>query len=329
MNVQNRTEGKHLAVPMKDVDGRPTIAVIVKYTFRATPSGRLELDEDGAEPRPIDVAYGEDPAKSSIRYPSDLFDRKPGTDVVLLGRAYARAGATSTDVTLRVGTVDKTVRAYGLRAWQRGTFGGVKPGPALPIREPVPLVYELAWGGLDLSDPNKPVAEPRNHVGRGIARDPAKLVDQPASQLELGGKSDVPASFGAIHRHWQPRAAFAGTYDDAWQKTRMPLLPRDFDPRFNVCVPHDQWIVAPLRGGEPVLVLGATEDGQWRFDLPSVAVAFTSLIRGERRTHATHLDTVLVDAERRSIELTWRAVVPAPDKLEHIDEIRIREDGRS
>lgn len=328
MNVTNRTDGKHLALPMKDRDGRQRLVVIVKYTYRSTPRGALERDDDGPEPHPVDVPNGDDPAKSSIKVPSDVFDFKPGTDVVLVGDAHPRAGATHADVALRMGPIAKTVRAHGLRVWQRGMLGGLVPGPAMPLRAPVPIVYELAWGGLDLSAPDKPIGEPRNYVGRGVTRDPAKLVNQPAAQLELpskpvGERGNVPASFGAIHRHWQPRVAFGGTYDEAWTETRMPLLPADFDARFNVCVPHDQWSPTPLAADEPIELAGATEDGLWRVQLPRDAPRFSSIVAGERRTHATHLDTVLIDARERRVELTWRVSIPAPAKLELIDEVRI------
>lgn len=325
MNVQNRTDGKHLALPMKDRDGNGRLVVIAKYTYRATARGALERDTDGADPHPIDIPNGDDPAKSSIKIPSDVFEHKPGTDVLLVADAHPRAqsGATHVDVSLRMGPIQKTVRAHGLRVWQRGMLSGVTPGPALALREPVPIIYELAWGGVDVSNPEKPLAEPRNHLGRGIARDPGKLVGQAASQLELPEKANVPASFGAIHRHWAPRAGFAGTYDRAWMDTRMPLLPLDFDARFNVCVPHDQWSAVPLAGDEPIEILNATEGGAWRIQLPRESPAFSSIIAGERRTHATHLDTVVIDARERRIELTWRVSILSPPKLEMIDEVRI------
>lgn len=328
MNVINRTDGKHLALPMKDRDGASRLVVIVKYTYRATPRGKIERDDDGAAPRAVDVPNGRDLATSSVRLPSDVFDVKPGTDVVLVGDAHPRPGSAYSDVTLRVGPIAKTVRAHGLRVWRRGMLGGIVPGPAMPLRAPVPLVYELAWGGLDASTPDKPLGEPRNYVGRGIARDPKVLVDQPAAQLELpsrpiGERGNVPASFGAIHRHWQPRASFAGTYDERWAEARMPLLPADFDPRFHVCVPHDQWSPSPLSPSEPIEVSGATEDGLWLVRLPDEAPRFSSVIGGARRAHATHLDTVLVDARDRRVELTWRASIPAPPKLELIDEVRV------
>jgi hypothetical protein len=330
VNVQNRTDGKHLAIPMKDRDGNGRLVVIVKYTYRVTARGALERDDDGIAPHAIDVPNGDDPATSSIKIPSDLFEHKPGTDVVLTADAHPRAqsGADHVDVSLRMGPIAKTVRAFGLRVWQRSMMGGVTPGPALQLREPLPIVYELAWGGVDVSNPEKPLSEPRNLLGRGITREPGKLVGQAASQLELVDKANVPASFGAVHRHWAPRAAFAGTYDQAWMDTRMPLLPLDFDPRFNVSVPHDQWSPTPLVGDEPIEITNATEDGVWRVQLPREAPAFSSIIAGERRTHPTHLDTVVIDARERRLELTWRVSIVAPPKLERIDEIRIQP-GRS
>jgi hypothetical protein len=329
VNVVNRTDGKHLALPIKDRDGKGRLLVVVKYTYRVSPRGVVERDDDGPEPYAIDVPNGEDPATSSIKVPSDVFEFKPGTDVVLVADAHPRPGAPHAEVTLRVGPVAKAIRAYGLRVWQRGMLGGVVPGPAMPLRAPLPIVYELAWGGLDLSNPEKPLAEPKNHVGRGVTREPAKLVNQAAAQLELVGKplgerGNVPASFGPIHRHWEPRASFAGTYDKAWSETRMPLLPGDFDPRFNVCVPHDQWSPTPLSPDTLIEVVGATEDDLFRVQLPREAPAFSSLARGERKGHATHLDTVLVDTRERRVELTWRASVPMPPKLELLDEVRIQ-----
>jgi hypothetical protein len=324
VNVANRTHGKHLALPMKDKDGGDRVVVVLKSTWRVSPKSAIERDGAGPEPYAIDLPHGDDPAKSSLKRASDAFDFKPGTDVVLVGHAHARPGATFADVVLRMGPVDKTVRAHGLRVWQRSMLGGLKPGPALPLKAPVPLIYELAWGGVDVSKPDKPVGEPRNYLGRGVGA----RVDEQAPQLELarqpiGERGNVPAAFGPIHRHWQPRAAFAGTYDKAWSETRMPLLPADFDHRFHVSVPHDQWSPTPLVGDEPIEVLGATADGEFRARLPRFQPAFSSLVNGERRRHATHLDTVVIDTDARTIELTWRASVPAPSKRELLEEIRI------
>lgn len=330
--IVNTSRGRHLAVPMKDKDGRGLFVVILKYTFTVDRWGRIALaEDDAAEPYPVDVCHGDDPAASSIKKPSDLADAKPGTDVILIGHAHApHAQATHVDVRLSMGPIRKTVRAHGLRVFQRAALGGVTAGPARPIRGPIPLVYERTWGGVDTSDPERPVAEPRNHVGRGVARDPKRLVDTEAPELEdpanpVGSRTVAPACFGAIHRHWQPRASFAGTYDDRWTETRLPLLPEDFDPRYHVTVPPDQWSPVPLRGNEPIEVLGATPEGEWRFELPRLAPAFRSTIGGVQTEHRTHLDTVLIDADQERVELTFRAAIPTPRKLELLERVAIHE----
>jgi hypothetical protein len=333
VEVDLPSHATHTSLPIKDKEGRAFLVTIVKYTFGVGPSGNIWPYRLLSTIEMADTYHDEDPATASIRRPSQLFDSKPGTDVVLLAHAHAPpndASATHVDVSLRVGRIAKTVRAYGLRVWQWGAFGGLKPGPARPIREPVPLIYELAWGGMDLSDERKPVGEPRNYAGRGVAREPKTLVDQPAAQLEdpahpIDGRNNRPAAFNPIHRHWQPRVQFAGTYDQAWRDTRMPLLPVDFDQRHHICVPHDQWSEVPLRSDEPFEIVGATPEGVWRFQLPRIALGFTSYV-GERATsHRTHLDTVLIDADLHTVELTWRAAVPLPRKYELLERVVVSE----
>ncbi len=326
------TEGASIAVPVKDKAGRSLLAVILRYEFHVDDNGVVSLAEDPEPPLLVDECHGEDPSKSSIKRPSQLFEEKPGTDVILVGHAHAPLGKSPehVDVRLSMGPIDKTVRAYGLRAWQRKLGGALRPGPARPIREPVPLRYELAWGGCDFTDPTELISEPRNLVGRGIARDPKTLVDEPAAQLEypdhpLGRGENLPACFGALHRHWEPRCRFAGTYDQAWMDRKMPLLPDDFDPRFHVAVPDDQWCATPLRGDEPVEIRGATPEGVWRFRLPRVSPGFSSFVGSQRSEHRTHLDSVLIDADARTVELTWRVSIPLPRKYEMLDAVTIFE----
>jgi hypothetical protein len=332
--VRSDIRGRSLDFPMKDKHGREYLIVAVKYVFVVDALGRVEIDEKGVDPYLADVCWGDDPATSSIKKPSDLFDYKPGTDVILVGHAIPPPNRppSHVDVSLRVGPIAKTVRAHGLRVWQSSAMGGLTPGPALPMREPVPLTYELAWGGFDISDPEKaPVGEPRNYLGRGVVRDWKRLVDQPAALLEdpsnpIGGKKNVPWCFGALHRHWQPRVSFVGTYDSAWMETKMPLPPDDFDPKFNVCVTHDQWSQAPLRGDESVEVVGARQEGPWRFQLPRIALGFSSTMAGRGdEQHRAHLDTFLVDADAGRVELTWRTQIPMPRKYEMVEDVRVFE----
>ncbi|MEZ4447373.1 MAG: DUF2169 domain-containing protein [Polyangiaceae bacterium] len=328
--LDDGTRGVSVAVPMKDKHGRDHVVAILTYRFMVDPAGRVELAGNDEPPRLVDEPTGPDVALSSIRRPSMLYDYKPGTDVVLAGHAYAAPRSNQVDVSLRMGPIDKTVRAYGTRVWQSKTMGGMQAGPARPIVDPIPLVWELAWGGYDDSDPSAIVADERNYLGRGVARDPASLIGKPAAQLEdpdhpIGGFGAAPASFGPLHRHWQPRASFVGTYDALWQETKMPLLPDDFDDRFHVAVTHDQWSPRPLRGDEPIEIVGATPEGRWRFQLPRINPGFSSFTREGREEHRTHLDSVVIDADTGCVELTWRAKVRMPRKLQMLDQIVVFE----
>jgi len=332
MNVSNTTDGKCETVIVADKEGRQFVVPILKYTFEIAVDGSAKLAEKQSDIDLVDTYYGDDPATSSIRRPSQLFDQKPGTDVVLIAEAHPPAAreVKQMDVMLHMGPIRKIVRVHGLRVWQPGAFGGLTAGPAMPIHKPIALTYELAWGGQDLSHPEKPMGEPRNYAGRGVCHDPKSLIGKPAAQLEdpehpIGSHGVKPAAFGAIHRHWQPRVSYAGMYDQAWQDARMPLLPVDFDNRFHVCVPQDQWSPTPLRSDERIEVLGVTPEGVFFCQLPRIAPGFSSVTLGKRADHRTHLDTVLINAVERKVELTWRAAIPMPRKLEMLESIRIVE----
>jgi hypothetical protein len=140
----------------------------------------------------------------------------------------------------------------------------------------------------------------------------------------VGGSE--PAGFGPIARQWEPRRSLYGTRDASWQRSRQPVPPKDFDPRYNCAGHPDLWSETPLRGDEPIEILGATPEGAWRFRLPYYAPAFHVTIDGEEETYDTHLDTILIDIEdtdERIVELSWRCCVRLPHKSERLEKIII------
>lgn len=326
--VESNLPGAHLAVPMKDLDGAPLLVILYKHAFRVSRGGVPSFDEETPpEPCLADECWEDDPATSSIKRPSDLAPFKPGTDVLLVGHAHPGRDPF-VDVSLRMGPIQKAVRAHGLRVLQAGSFGGLSAGPARPLREPLPLRWELAQGGIDRADPDRPAQDPKNPLGRGFTKTPKSLVGQPAPQLEdpahpFGSHHAEPANFGAIHRHWQPRVGFAGTYDQEWMDTRMPLLPLDFDDRYHVTVRPDQWSPRPLLGDEPIEVLNATADGRWNATLPRVTPRFRACTDGVWQDLPTHLDTILLEPDRRRVELTFRASLVLPPKWERVQAAEI------
>jgi hypothetical protein len=267
---------------------------------------------------------------SSLRYPSDLVPEKPGTDVLLLGTARPPADRTVTSIDVRLhvaherNPIQKTVRVCGPRVY-RAALTGVTPGAPARLA-PTPLVWELAYGGTDTSDPRDPLVEAQNPIGTGVARAPLALAGKAAPALEDPDRPlAAPACFGPIPAHWAPRAMYGGTYDERWTRERAPLPPVDRSPRFYSYAPAGQWSPEPLLGDEPVEILGVTPSGRWLFRLPRYAPVFSCVVRGAVRSCATHLDTLLVDADLGRVELTYRTSVVVPRKVQAIDRVIVVE----
>jgi hypothetical protein len=87
--------------PMDDRSGRDVMVVIAKLTYAVSPAGNVSLAVPPSPIRAADVPSSDRP-NASIRYPSDLVEEKPGTDVVLLGTAYPPRGREVTEQIVNV-----------------------------------------------------------------------------------------------------------------------------------------------------------------------------------------------------------------------------------
>jgi hypothetical protein len=183
----------------------------------------------------------------------------------------------------------------------------------------MPLIYERAFGGWDRSHPDaeKHSFELRNPVGTGFRAKKGKFekrirlpnLEDPRRPLKRYRDKPPPAGFGFISPHWQPRASLAGTYDEAWTKERMPLLPGDFDRRFFNAAPSDQTAPGFLKGDEPVVILNASPSGRISFSLPGVLPPQCRVeLQGRPDQHLpTQLDTVIINTDENLLFLIWRA----------------------
>jgi hypothetical protein len=232
------------------------------------------------------------------------------------------------DVGFRVGDLSKRLRVTGERFWINGSPS--KPRPFTKM----PLVYERAYGGYDRAslETATPRWEPRNPVGAGYARSVDSAGGQRLPNVEypnqlISGVRDrpPPAGLGPIASHWHPRAAFAGTYDEAWQADRFPLLPDDFDDRHYQCVPSDQQTQAFLSGGEMVDLLNLAPAGLMRFQLPRLFLGFETLFaNGERQLHdRPKLHTVIIEPDQARVSLVWHTALPCHPKVLKLKQTRI------
>ncbi|MBW2738070.1 MAG: DUF2169 domain-containing protein [Deltaproteobacteria bacterium] len=330
--IENKTPFAFEPLFLTDEEGRPLFVPIVKATYHIQKETRLSLAEKQV-PVTFDGEYWGDPEKSSYKYEPETAFIKPATDIVLIGHAYApKPGVTKVDVSLRVGPMQKVVRVIGDRYWVK-SFGITSMTMPRPF-ERIPLIYERAFGGWDRSHPNpdKHTFEPRNPVGTGFRGKKGKFeegirlpnLEDPQYPLKSFKNTPPPAGFGFTSPHWQPRAGFAGTYDNAWTKQRMPLLPTDFDRRFFNAAPQDQVAPGLLKGDVLIEVINASPSGKISFNLPGMPPPQCRVqVRGQKdHLLKTRLDTVIINTDENLLFLIWRtnmALMTGPQDVVSIE----------
>jgi hypothetical protein len=325
LQLDNQTPFYAVLSVLPNREGVDTLYVIIKATLALRPKLALAPVQV-----PVTLAdeYHTDPADSSPKHVSELHVGKPGTDVLLVGRAWAPEGhaVPQTWVRLSVAERQKTIRVLGDRSWgSDGTPTAPEPFEAMP------LVWERAFGGVQpFSD--RMLAEERNPVGVGFAgtRSAAELVghpvpnlEDPATRLERLGQLCAPACLAPSAPHWLPRRSFAGTYDERWQRTRAPYLPTDFDPRFLMCGATEMVFDRYLQGNEPVELRGATPDGPISFTLPMAHLEVAVKIGGASERPPANLETILFEPDENRVCLTWRAGLPCDRTVLKVEKVTV------
>ena len=294
----------------RDKQGAHTWLAAVKATFDIGTNGKLTLSDEQPPPL-LEPEYRGDPATTSLRLDSDLLAPKPATDVLVDAYAHAPRGKAepTVPVTLRIGALEKTLLVHGTRVYYSGAVGlaASKPRPFVSR----PIHYEWAFGGADTShpDPQKHRMDARNPVGRGFAMDTRRWEGQEAHAVEYphGSPGKVgPAGFGPIASFWSPRLARAGTYDAAWEKSKKPLLPDDYDDRYALSSPDDQRLSQPLRGGETVGIVNMTPRGFLAFELPQIVPTFRTRFGRRSENHRATLVTLAIGVEEMKLSLVWQ-----------------------
>lgn len=328
LQFENTTGFAGMFFVMPNADGIDSAYVVVKGTFAL---GRgLTRAETQVPPVLASLYYG-DPATSSIRLASDISLMKPGTDVVVHGFAHAPNGVPTwqSDVSVTVGTLTKRLRVFGDRVWDTSQLAGSIAWVA-PF-ERMPLVWERAYGGTDSTDRGLE-SDARNPAGVGFRAKrssrplngmPLPNIEDPAALITSPGDSPAPSCFASVAPHWQPRLSYAGTYDDAWQQSRAPYLPKDFDARFFQVAAPGLCFPSFLQGGEPVELRGMTPSGLLSFHLPSIRVQATFVIDGAAHPSQAVMDGLLIEPEESRFSIVWRATQTCDKKVLQLNEIRV------
>jgi hypothetical protein len=331
LQINNHTPLQCFLGVFANLDGVDCVYGVVKATFAIRPVG-VELAPEQVPIILADEYYG-DPQTSSLKTASEITLLKPSTDVILQGHAYAPGGrAKQVDVTLKVGTLEKTIRVFGNRVWRSGLLRYKISEPE--TFERIPLKYEYAFGGFDPEPRNKTKVdyEPRNLVGKGLVPRESRLsvtgvplpnLEDPKHLIRRPKHRPAPACFGPICAHWAPRKFYTGTYDEEWAKKRAPYLPADFEPRFFQSAPPDLVSTKYLKGGEWVEIIGASPSGRLRFALPMCSLELIFHLDGKEHSQIPKLDTIVFQPDLGRFWMIWRACQVVDKKLLRLRELEI------
>lgn len=335
-SVENTTLFAMELLFLADEEARPLLVPLVQATYTIVAGRGLELASEQPGPSLTGERWGKDAATSGFRIEPAYAFMKPATDVVLVGHAQdVRRRVAELDVVFRVGPVSKILRVMGDRVWVRsaGAITATKPAPF----ERIPLCYERAFGGWDRTDrdPARHTFEPRNPVGMGFRAPGSHFeegvhlpnIEAPNELIQRYAQVVTPTGVGFISPDWQPRAALAGTYDAAWSKERMPLLPKDFDRRFFNAASAGLIASGYLAGDEAVLIENATPLGRLAFRLPGVRApqCRVELARGGDAKVELRLDTVIVDTDSDRVQMQYRGHLALRDGPHDVRTVALEE----
>lgn len=325
LQLKNTTPFAANMLLLPDEQGVDSLYLTVKASFVIGSQWTLKEKQD--PPQGADVYWGE-PETSSLKYASDCHLGKPATDIVMLGEACTadQRKVRQLDVKLSVGSQGKTVRVFGDRTWQHGGISDPQPFSTMP------LIYERAYGGSVEADGKVVDADPRNPVGVGFSggRKPSAMegqrlpnLEDPRNLIRSVDDRPEPACFGFRAPGWQPRAAFAGTYDQQWQQSRAPYVPEDYSSRFCNAAHPDLIYGRFLQGGEPVVITNMHPEGTLKFNLPYLKLA--ARVEGPEGCSATefNLETLILEPNQLHASMVWKAKVRCAKKALSIKQVSL------
>jgi hypothetical protein len=315
----------------RDEQGHEVWLIAIKASFEIDPDGKQRLLK---EQTPINLAPLHAADANELLDDTDFNLEKKHTDILVEGHVYApgRRPGTESTARIKVGDVDKTLNVIGDRVFVPGAVSA-RLSRAEPFTK-MPITWRRTYGGTDM-EASKPDWDQRNPVGTGFAASPQRLVSKTGPNFEYPDapyrdhRSGKPAGFGPVARHWQPRMKHGGTYGEEWQRTRDPLLPRDFNRLYYQCAPEDQQTKTPLMGYEVARLGNFTQDGFWEFLLPRVTFNITTQFynRPDRKNNEPVIHTVRIKPDLRQFSITWMSTLSVPYDEERLkgSYVRIRE----
>lgn len=299
-------------IPGLSPRGIPELTVLSKMTYALRQEQRAELMSSSIPFCEKETWIGgNDPVRNPPRSESDMVPHKKGTDLIIHGRAFAPQGrrARFFDLTVAINDIHYQIRVIGNRRIEPTFTSFTFSEPEL--FEDMPLHYGLAYGGTDcITNPDFPLAYPRNPVGKGFVID--------ASTKDLIGL-ELP-NLENPQQLLTPAVLRVGRYDrwiSAPEPRALGYAPKNSYPR-NSQEPNALgiWNAAPPRlclpplWGDESITLTYMDPlfSKFTFDMPGNAP--TAWIRNGTRTMQRKymmLQTVEIFKETNQMTLVWSA----------------------
>jgi hypothetical protein len=192
----------------------------------------------------------------------------------------------------------------------------------------MPIIYDRAFGGTEsVGAEAAQASEERNPVGRGFCASdkwidgvPLPNVEDPAQIISTWRDRPNPIGLGALGRNWHPRRALAGTYDKKWRDDRFPYLPADFDERYFMSAPRDQWLER-YEPGDRVAISNVSARELLIAVFPAFDMPVYARWEDRRQVVTLHPDTVLIEPDLDRLVLTCRVALPVGPKRRRLRQV--------
>jgi len=153
---------------------------------------------------------------------------KPQAEFLASGTFYSKNSESvpAGKVKIRLGKKEKELYLFGERQWNLGL-----PTDPIPFSK-LPLDYATAYGGNRYE---------KNPNGLGYESENLPQIENPNKLITSATSQADPAGFAPLDPSWSQRTRFQGSYDDNYLEKYFPGFPPDFDWRFFMAAPEDQW----------------------------------------------------------------------------------------
>jgi hypothetical protein len=313
MRLLNGT-GAAAAIQVADfLEPERRAAVIVKKTYAIASDGTLA---PAAEPLPIVADHLATPFGL---FHGEIYFRKRGVDVCVLGTARFASPVTQATLRIEVGSWAHELRLTGDRVWAAGASGELVPSGPEPFVE-MPIAYARAFGGLAEFN-GESVPWPDNPLGRGYYETAEQAVGRPLPNIERIGAPQPTwdarppvAGWGPYPMYWGLRATSAVKVNPDNGEI-LDITPELFNHA------HPDLIVPEVLPGAPVRVLGLGPR-PLTFDVPRERPRIAVHL-GSRVTEAFgDLDGLFLWSDASRLVVTWRArfrYAVRPEELRHAE----------